>query len=193
MKERSLPKLPNGRKKRHPVGIAPRYLGNVSADVTTESLHDPNPSFGEKKKQLLYDHPFRKASKGRVHGKMSRRHSATQTNYHAVIVSSAHGFVQCRIGGTGLPVKRPRGALTRYWTTSANGRAKCGVTANRFAFSQRFGLSSKVVDPADSPIRRLETGSSARLLTELRPAGHDIFRSQPVGGVKGAEGSRHNP
>jgi len=98
MQERSSPNLPNGRKKRHPVGIVPQNLDNVSAAVTTASLHDPNPSLGGKKKQLLDDHPSRKASKGRVHGKMSRRHPATPTNYHAVIVSSAHGFVQCRIG-----------------------------------------------------------------------------------------------
>jgi hypothetical protein len=69
---------------------------------------------------------------------MSRRHSTTLTNYHAVIVSSAHWFVQCRIGGRGLPVKRPCDSLNRYWTTSADGRVKYGVTANRSAFSGRL-------------------------------------------------------
>jgi len=86
------------------------------------SLLDPNPSFGGKKKQILDDHPCRKASKGRVHGKMSKRHPSNPPDYHAVIVSSAHGVVQCRIGDARSPVKRPSGALNQYWTTSADGR-----------------------------------------------------------------------
>jgi hypothetical protein len=71
--------------------------------------------------------------------------------------------------------------------------AKAPSPRESIRFFKAFGLSSKALDPANPPIRRLESGSSAPRFTEKRPAGNETFRSGPVAGVKGALGPRHYP
>jgi len=53
IQERSLSNLSNGRKKRHPVGVAPQYLDNVSAAVTTESASPSEPVVRREEKTAI--------------------------------------------------------------------------------------------------------------------------------------------
>jgi hypothetical protein len=108
---RCLTNLPNDLKEAVS-SAALQFPDTVSFVATTEPFFDPNPSFGGKQNQQLDDQPSRKASKRRVHGKISQRYPAALNDDHAVIVSSALGLVQCRMGGGSLPAS-PRAGSRR--------------------------------------------------------------------------------
>ena len=126
MPERSLPKPPNGRMDYPPVDFHPIVPGQ-----RLRCRHHGVPSRPE-----LADRRKQKTAIGRSSDSQGFQGSCTRqdvpktshklTNNRTVIVSSAQGFVQCRMGGRGLPVRRPCGALERYPTQSADGRERAG-------------------------------------------------------------------
>ena len=145
--------------------------------------------------------PSRKASKRRVHGKMSRRYPATPTNinarrydYHAIIVSSAHGVVQCRIGGGILPAEPSRGASSRYRAMSVACRQSAESRRIDSPFQGSFVVVQRVRSAAfTDSVPRTWLFAAGFHRKCGRPGMVSFLPSGRFGDMKGAEGPRHGP